>query len=76
MIALALSVIATAAAALETNAIKADYTTRVADCTLCQSCGGVCPSHSIKYVSRWNFSDLKEKDQFEVFETVEVARSL
>ena len=27
------------------DAIKPDFTTRVTDCTLCQTCGGVCPSH-------------------------------
>ena len=37
------------------DAIKpGDFTTRSLDCTLCQSCGGVCPTHSIKFVSRWN----------------------
>lgn len=44
------------------DAIKADYTTRTADCTLCQSCGGVCPTHSIKFVDRWNVWDLKKEN--------------
>ena len=36
------------------DAIKPDFTTRVTDCTLCQTCGGVCPTHAIKFVERWN----------------------
>jgi MauM/NapG family ferredoxin protein len=44
------------------DAIKTDYTTRTADCTLCQSCGGVCPTHSIKFVERWNCTELKEEE--------------
>lgn len=41
------------------DAIKPDFTTRVTDCTLCQTCGGVCPTHSIKFVERWNGVSLK-----------------
>lgn len=41
------------------DAIKADFTTRTADCTLCQTCGGVCPTHAIKFVERWNGVELK-----------------
>ncbi|MFV1967174.1 MAG: 4Fe-4S binding protein [Pirellulaceae bacterium] len=41
------------------DAIKADFTTRGADCTLCQTCAGVCPTHSIKFVERWNRVELK-----------------
>ncbi len=41
------------------DAIKPDFTTRVTDCTLCQTCGGVCPTHSIKFVDRWNVAKLK-----------------
>ena len=41
------------------DAIKADFATRVTDCTFCQSCGGVCPAHSIKFVGRWDAVDLK-----------------
>lgn len=41
------------------DAIKPDFTTRVTDCTLCQTCGGVCPTQSIKFVDRWNFANLK-----------------
>lgn len=41
------------------DAIKPDYTTRTQDCTLCQTCGGVCPTHSIKFVDRWDGRLLK-----------------
>ncbi len=41
------------------DAIKPDFTTRVSDCTLCQTCGGVCPTHSIKFVERTNRFSLK-----------------
>jgi polyferredoxin len=44
------------------DAIKTDFTTRTADCTLCQSCGGVCPTHSIKFVPRWDLRDLKKEE--------------
>jgi NAD-dependent dihydropyrimidine dehydrogenase PreA subunit len=36
------------------DAIKPDFTTRGTDCTLCQTCGGVCPTGSIKFAARWN----------------------
>jgi ferredoxin len=37
------------------DAIKPqDFTTRSMDCTFCQSCGGVCPTGSINFASRWN----------------------
>jgi polyferredoxin len=42
------------------DAIESDFNTRALACTLCQTCGGVCPTHSIKFVSRWNEQDLKE----------------
>ncbi|MGI9474058.1 MAG: 4Fe-4S dicluster domain-containing protein, partial [Rubripirellula sp.] len=32
------------------------------DCTMCQSCGGVCPTHAIKFVERWNGVELKVLD--------------
>jgi len=35
------------------DAIKADFTTRHANCTFCQTCGGVCPTGSIQFVGRW-----------------------
>jgi Fe-S-cluster-containing hydrogenase component 2 len=41
------------------DAIKPDYTTRTSDCTFCQTCGGVCPTHSIKFVDRWESAELK-----------------
>lgn len=40
-------------------AINEDFTTRALNCTFCQTCGGACPTHSIKFVSRWNSYDLK-----------------
>jgi ferredoxin len=44
------------------DAIKPDFTTRGTDCTLCQTCGGVCPSHSIKFVERWHSIELKPRN--------------
>ena len=41
------------------DAIEEDFTTRENDCTYCQTCGGVCPTQAIKFVTRWNDSDLK-----------------
>jgi ferredoxin len=41
------------------DAIKPDFTTRTTDCTLCQTCGGVCPTHAIKFVERSNRVELK-----------------
>ena len=35
------------------DAIGADFTTRPADCTFCQSCGGVCPPGAIEFTARW-----------------------
>jgi ferredoxin len=42
------------------DAIKPDFTTRVTDCTLCQTCGGACPTQAIKFVDRWDFANLKK----------------
>lgn len=42
------------------DAIKPDFTTRETDCTFCQTCAGVCPTHSIKFVERWNTVGLKD----------------
>ncbi|MBE7463917.1 MAG: 4Fe-4S binding protein [Planctomycetes bacterium] len=50
------------------DAIKADFTTRTADCTFCQSCGGVCPTHSIQFTTRWNLTDLKAENDPPVHE--------
>jgi ferredoxin len=41
------------------DAIRADYSTHALNCTFCQSCGGVCPTRSIKFVGRWNDVSLK-----------------
>lgn len=41
------------------DAIEADFTTRTADCTFCQTCGGACPTRSIKFVPRWDLTDLR-----------------
>ncbi len=40
------------------DAIEEDFTTRTADCTWCQTCGGSCPTHAIKFVTRWNRGNL------------------
>ncbi len=44
------------------DAIQPDYATRTADCTYCQTCGGVCPTGAIKFVPRWNDEALKPTD--------------
>ncbi len=44
------------------DAIKEDFTTRTLDCTLCQTCGGSCPTKAIKFVERWNTTHLKADD--------------
>ncbi|MBP7937463.1 MAG: 4Fe-4S binding protein [Phycisphaerae bacterium] len=36
------------------DAVNQDFTTRTSHCTFCQTCGGVCPTGSIKFVTRWN----------------------
>lgn len=41
------------------DAIEEDFTTRENDCTYCQACGGVCPTDAIKFVTRWNYVELK-----------------
>ena len=41
------------------DAIKPDFTTRTIECTLCQTCGGVCPTKAIKFTDRWNHDALK-----------------
>jgi len=35
------------------DAIEPNYATRAADCTFCQTCGGVCPAHAITFAARW-----------------------
>jgi ferredoxin len=51
------------------DAIKADFTTRTAECTLCQTCGGVCPTHAIKFVDRWDQQHLKDANDPPIRET-------
>jgi len=41
------------AAACSFDAIREDFSTRAADCTFCQTCGGVCPVRAIQFVGRW-----------------------
>ena len=41
------------------GAVRADFTTRPADCTFCQECGAVCPTGAIQFVGRWKKLDLK-----------------
>lgn len=48
------------------DAIRQDYTTRTLDCTFCQTCGGACPTHAIKFLTRWNRDKLKEPDNSSV----------
>ncbi len=36
------------------DAIREDFTTRDANCTFCQTCGGACPPRAIDFVGRWN----------------------
>jgi len=44
------------------DAIQTDFSTRPADCTWCQTCGGVCAPQAIKFVARWDGTDLKAAD--------------
>ena len=41
------------------DAIKEDFTTRASDCTYCQTCGGVCTTGAISFVSRWHRQNLE-----------------
>ncbi len=43
------------------DAIKEDFTTRTLDCTLCQTCAGTCPTKAIKFVERWDQTNLKNE---------------
>ena len=36
------------------DAVRQDFTTHTSDCAFCQSCGGVCPTHAIQFVTRWH----------------------
>jgi len=42
------------------DAIKPDFTTRTTDCTLCQTCGGACPTQAIQFVPRGKTLVLKQ----------------
>ena len=44
------------------DAIRPDYSTRGADCTFCQTCGGACSAGAIRFVPRWSRVDLKVED--------------
>ena len=44
------------------DAIGPDFNTRAMDCTFCQTCGGVCPARSIKFVPRWDRKNLKAEE--------------
>jgi len=46
------------------DAIATDYSTRAADCTYCQDCGGACPTGAIHFVPRWSKRD--ERDDLEL----------
>lgn len=50
------------------DAIKPDFTTRAADCTYCQTCGGVCPVGAIRFVPRWDVADRKPIRDLPAFE--------
>ena len=41
------------------DAIRSDFTTRPANCTFCQTCGGVCPVRAISFVPRWGHGGRK-----------------
>lgn len=41
------------------DAIKADFTTRPAECTFCQTCGGVCSAGAITFGGRWGWAAAK-----------------
>ncbi len=36
---------------------------------MCQTCGGVCPTHAIKFVERWNVVELKVENDPPTHET-------
>jgi len=36
------------------DAIEPDFETRHAECTFCQTCGGVCPTRAITFTDRWH----------------------
>ena len=44
------------------DAVKEDFSTRAADCTFCQTCGGACPANAIRFAPRWRREGLKPAD--------------
>ncbi len=44
------------------DAIREDHTTRTANCTFCQTCGGVCPPGAIQFVTRFHRDDFRPED--------------
>jgi len=57
------------------DAIAPDFSTRPLGCTLCRSCKDVCPTQSIKYVSRWNDLNRKSSDDVTVIQPFYTRRS-
>lgn len=45
------------------DAIKADFTTRSAECTFCQTCGGVCPVGAIRFTGRWHKLEARPREE-------------
>ncbi len=45
------------------DAVGQDFTTRTSHCTFCQTCGGVCPTGSIQFVTRWHKEALKPANE-------------
>ncbi len=39
------------------DAVHGDFTTKAADCTFCQTCGGVCPVGAVRFSWRWDRRD-------------------
>jgi len=48
------------------DAIAADFSTRPTECTLCRTCGGVCPTKAIRYVPRWSQIEDRPTDEADV----------
>jgi len=44
-------------------AINEDFSTRVLNCTFCQTCGGYCPTGAIEFTTRWSPADPSEVKQ-------------
>ncbi|MHC4715496.1 MAG: 4Fe-4S binding protein [Planctomycetota bacterium] len=43
-------------AACSFGAVREDFSSRGADCTFCQDCGGACPARAIDFAGRWGGS--------------------